>query len=157
MKNLMTVVALMISVTGVGVSLAREEVRCYLGLSSSACHSTPESLSSPQKANSTPSSQTESSSQPQETEEKPPIKLPSAIEEITKIGKEALAPSSESSPEVTNPTTEEEPPTEPPQISRQQPEEKTDISSPTYLSPITEPVELEVIPPPEDSTNSSQN
>ncbi|MEA5536521.1 hypothetical protein [Crocosphaera sp. XPORK-15E] len=37
-KYFLPMTALVISVTGVGVSLAREEVRCYLGLSSAACH-----------------------------------------------------------------------------------------------------------------------
>ncbi|MBR8829842.1 MAG: hypothetical protein N5P05_001201 [Chroococcopsis gigantea SAG 12.99] len=35
MKNILTLLALLISVSGIGVSLAREEVRCLLGLESS--------------------------------------------------------------------------------------------------------------------------
>ncbi|GBF78748.1 hypothetical protein [Aphanothece sacrum] len=36
-KDLVTVVALVISASSVGLSLAREEVRCYLGLQSTEC------------------------------------------------------------------------------------------------------------------------
>jgi hypothetical protein len=39
-KDLLTVFALVVSVSSVGVSLAREEVRCYLGLQSTECHPT---------------------------------------------------------------------------------------------------------------------
>lgn len=164
MKNFFTVFALMVSMTGVAISLAREEVRCYLNLSSSACHSANESPSSTQNANS-PSSQTESSSssQTQQTQEQKPLNLPSSIEELTKVGKEvkdAITPSSssDSSEDTTNPSTQaEEPPTEPTQVSEQPTEQTTEVSSPsTDAQPITESVELEVIPPPEDNTNSSE-
>ncbi|MFM8295264.1 MAG: hypothetical protein ACKN9E_12055 [Microcystaceae cyanobacterium] len=37
MRNLLTVTALLISVTGIVVSLAREELRCQLGLQSAEC------------------------------------------------------------------------------------------------------------------------
>lgn len=37
MKNLITVIALLLSMTGIFVSLAREELRCRLGLSSNEC------------------------------------------------------------------------------------------------------------------------
>ncbi|MEA5508952.1 hypothetical protein VB715_04170 [Crocosphaera sp. UHCC 0190] len=37
-KYFLPMTALVVSVTGVGISLAREEIRCYLGLSSAACH-----------------------------------------------------------------------------------------------------------------------
>ena len=41
--------ALMISVAGIGVSLAREEFRCYLGLTSTACQSSEIKSTSPTK------------------------------------------------------------------------------------------------------------
>ena len=42
MKNFVTVIALMVSMTGIFVSLAREELRCKLGLSGDACRSSTE-------------------------------------------------------------------------------------------------------------------
>ncbi|MDJ0510412.1 MAG: hypothetical protein QNJ64_14325 [Crocosphaera sp.] len=38
-KYFLSMTALMVSVAGIGVSLAREEFRCYLGLSSPECNS----------------------------------------------------------------------------------------------------------------------
>jgi hypothetical protein len=43
MRNLLTLVALLVSVSGIAVSLAREEVRCYLGLESVKCLATEKS------------------------------------------------------------------------------------------------------------------
>jgi len=40
MRNLLTLAALLLSTTGIFVSLAREELRCRLGLSSTACVAT---------------------------------------------------------------------------------------------------------------------
>jgi hypothetical protein len=37
MKNLLTLIALFVSTSGILISLAREEVRCYLGLESLKC------------------------------------------------------------------------------------------------------------------------
>ncbi len=42
MKNFVTVIALMVSTTGIFVSLAREELRCRLGLSPETCQSSVE-------------------------------------------------------------------------------------------------------------------
>jgi hypothetical protein len=44
MRNFVTVVALMVSTTGIFVSLAREELRCKFGLSSEACQPSVENL-----------------------------------------------------------------------------------------------------------------
>ncbi|MDJ0731889.1 MAG: hypothetical protein QNJ33_18055 [Crocosphaera sp.] len=46
-KYFLSMTALMISVAGIGVSLAREEFRCYLGLVSAACHSSEIKSTSP--------------------------------------------------------------------------------------------------------------
>ena len=46
-KYFLPMTALMISTVGVGVSLAREEFRCYLGLSSSVCDSSAVKSTSP--------------------------------------------------------------------------------------------------------------
>ncbi|MEB3227255.1 MAG: hypothetical protein VKJ27_02640 [Synechocystis sp.] len=40
MRNVLTLIALLLSSTGIFVSLAREELRCHLGLSSTACVAT---------------------------------------------------------------------------------------------------------------------
>ncbi|MDB9420056.1 hypothetical protein PN467_05850, partial [Microcystis aeruginosa CS-563/04] len=37
MKNILPILALLMSVSGIAVSLGREEVRCHLGLESAAC------------------------------------------------------------------------------------------------------------------------
>lgn len=46
-KYFFSMTALMVSVAGIGVSLAREEFRCYLGLVSAACHSSEIQSTSP--------------------------------------------------------------------------------------------------------------
>ena len=46
-KYFLSMTALMISVAGIGVSLAREEFRCYLGLVSTACQSSEIKSTSP--------------------------------------------------------------------------------------------------------------
>jgi len=37
MNNILPILALLMSVSGIAVSLGREEVRCHLGLESAAC------------------------------------------------------------------------------------------------------------------------
>jgi hypothetical protein len=44
MRNVVTVIALMVSMAGIFVSLAREELRCKLGLSAEACQPSVENL-----------------------------------------------------------------------------------------------------------------
>ena len=44
MRNFVTVIALMVSMAGIFVSLAREELRCRLGLSAEACQPAAENL-----------------------------------------------------------------------------------------------------------------
>ena len=46
-KYFLSMTALMVSVAGIGVSLAREEFRCYLGLASAACNSSEMKSTSP--------------------------------------------------------------------------------------------------------------
>ncbi len=48
-KYFLSMTALMVSVAGIGVSLAREEFRCYLGLVSAACESSEIKSTSPTK------------------------------------------------------------------------------------------------------------
>ncbi|WP_157464609.1 hypothetical protein [Crocosphaera chwakensis] len=48
-KYFLSMTALMVSVAGIGVSLAREEFRCYLGLVSAACDSSEIKSTSPTK------------------------------------------------------------------------------------------------------------
>lgn len=48
-KYFLSMTALMVSVAGIGVSLAREEFRCYLGLVSDACESSQIKSTSPTK------------------------------------------------------------------------------------------------------------
>ncbi len=48
-KYFLSMTALMVSVAGIGVSLAREEFRCYLGLTSTACQSSEIKSTSPTK------------------------------------------------------------------------------------------------------------
>ncbi|ACB51390.1 hypothetical protein cce_2040 [Crocosphaera subtropica ATCC 51142] len=51
-KYFLSMTALMVSVAGIGVSLAREEFRCYLGLVSAACDSSQIKSTSPTKGES---------------------------------------------------------------------------------------------------------
>lgn len=44
MKSMLTLLALVISVTGVFVSIAREELRCYMGLDAISCQSNPDTV-----------------------------------------------------------------------------------------------------------------
>lgn len=74
MRNLITVIALIVSITGVFVSLAREELRCRLGLQSAECRSSiPNSNELTNHSNPTSpnvkESQSESSTTPVETSE----------------------------------------------------------------------------------------
>ena len=50
-KYFLSMTALMVSVAGIGVSLAREEFRCYLGLESAACNSSEIKSTSPTQKN----------------------------------------------------------------------------------------------------------
>ncbi|WP_013321531.1 hypothetical protein [Gloeothece verrucosa] len=175
MKNFLTVFALMVSVSGIAVSLAREEVRCYLGLSSSACHSTDESHLSPRKihfseSDRRSSSPRESSTQKRETQqhhEQTPENEPLSRVEETQHNKEVKdatpSASSNSSQEVTltDPSPKvEEPPTAAPEVTAKPTEPTKEVSaSSSEAQPLTHSVELEVIPPPEDhnSTQPHQN
>jgi hypothetical protein len=91
-KNLLTLVALFVSVSGIAVSLAREEVRCYLGLESSECAATrpitpvttPPVTPTPQPAEQVAKEETKPSEpiQPSETPESPQESISIPLEVI---------------------------------------------------------------------------
>jgi hypothetical protein len=91
-KNLLTLVALFVSVSGIAVSLAREEVRCYLGLDSSECAATrpispvtkPPVTPAPQPPQEVVKEETKPSEpiQPLETPETPPESISIPLEVI---------------------------------------------------------------------------
>jgi hypothetical protein len=133
MRDLLTLVALIVSSAGVIVSLTREEVRCYLGLPSTACQ-TSSREASPRLENREPEKVTDSPSLPTNLANP----LPSS--------------------EVDNQTSRslQVPPTEPPastavSVPSSQPESGSG-SEETQ----THSIPLEVIPPPSEATDNSQ-
>ncbi|MDB9505895.1 hypothetical protein PN502_02015, partial [Microcystis aeruginosa CS-338/01] len=69
MKNILAILALLMSVSGIAVSLGREEVRCHLGLESAACPREEEKTSEDTPA-------TTPESPPATTPESPPATTP---------------------------------------------------------------------------------
>ncbi|MGK7930032.1 MAG: hypothetical protein AB4041_01170 [Microcystaceae cyanobacterium] len=74
MKNVLTLLALCVSLTGVAASVLREEMRCYLGLASQGCPTSEKPtlpLSLPQKSNLEDLKPSKSLSQPKAIEPSP--------------------------------------------------------------------------------------
>jgi hypothetical protein len=132
MKNVLPVFALLISISGIALSLGREEVRCYLGLESTGCPGKSTRETEPRSIGS-PRSKTTRTVGPEPRASPPPASAPAPEPPI----------SSGTLPEDTAPlptgTAENKTSGEPsPEV----------VPSPE-LSP--ESVPLEVIPPPEPS------
>jgi hypothetical protein len=149
MRNVLTLLALMVSVSGIMVSLAREEVRCYLALSSASCQHPESSSAQEGDRNLSPSMNINQSTSPREKTEavqensQPVVNTTQEASEISKV-KEDIP----DLPAVADPNnnTPEEPVSENP------------ISPPVTSQPVTndqqltKSVELEVIPPPEQDS-----
>lgn len=123
MRNAVAVVALLISVGGIFVSLAREEMRCYLGLANEC--GIQEKMSDP-----SPEPIQESVKEPQKEET---VSSPKTVERVT----ESKPEESTSEPEAVSETKE--------------PSEKL-IEKETVQKSLSEPFKsqpIEVIPPPE--------
>lgn len=147
MKNTLTLFALMISVSGIVVSLAREEVRCYLGLSSTSCPPTPNnSVSSPSSA---PSALEENKIPESETLETK-VKIELETRKINEVNQESLdlAPI-EDLVNNTPPETVKLPTTSEQVLEKSIDKSPLGEDSPQFTN---EPIELEVIPPPAENT-----
>lgn len=143
MRDLLTLVALIVSSAGVIVSLTREEVRCYLGLPSTACQT---------------SSREASPSLPQHPQASPRLEN----RELEKVTNSPSLPTHLANPlpssEVDNQTSRslQVPLTEPPasttvSVPSSQPESGSG-SEETQ----THSIPLEVIPPPSEAADNSQ-
>ncbi len=170
MRNLLTVTALLISVTGIFVSLAREELRCQLGLQSAECAGRVEQL---QPSSSTATAQeptqelkkTESPRHPgQMLMEKLPtaeqvrnIIAPSSTE--TTSGQKAIQKPTRTEPKTLPPVGEETPPIAPPAQEKMpaetsqetaQTSPETASNAPAELSPsgATQPSAIQPSAPP---------
>ena len=80
-KYFISMTALMVSVAGIGVSLAREEFRCYLGLASAACQSSEIKSTSPTKVESISDQETSKNSDSnhqQKLDKAPPLNAKSS-------------------------------------------------------------------------------
>lgn len=146
MKNALTVLALTLSISGIVVSLAREEVRCYLGLSSLACPPSRDSQST-----SAPPANIETAEPAPENSDPPLNRVPEAPQ-MSKVRGDAFnLPAAEEPADNSPPDSADVPP-----ASAQLPENSNntaaeDAQAEEYAQPITEPIELEVIPPPEET------
>ncbi len=158
MRNILTVIALLVSVSGIGVSLAREEMRCFLGLSDVNCNSA--NNNSPSQVRVSPSSQpptqmkTEENieTQPENQTATQPETKPSPTE-LSKREKNTTDSLLETEPVKTKPQTVVEVSPQPSEVSNnhQSQSEKNIQPSPETVAPLTHAVELEVIPPPEET------
>ncbi len=141
MKNVLPVLALLLSVSGIAVSLGREEVRCYIGLESQACPREIPSESKPDRNETVPKD-----TAPTETTRVEPAPEVSPAPSPSPAGTEAtISPSPEVRPE-SSPTA----------VTKEQ--EKTPVSEPSPEAvpspqPTSESVPIEVVPPPESPAN----
>lgn len=146
MKNILPILALLMSVSGIAVSLGREEVRCHLGLESAACPREEEKTSEDTPA-------TTPESPPATTPESPQIE--ETPTETTRNSEVSPSPESETPVEFTpipenNPSPEvtpENPPTPETKAVEKTPDaEKSPDVNPSKEGE-TESIPLEVIPP----------
>ena len=142
MKNILAILALLMSVSGIAVSLGREEVRCHLGLESAACpreeektsEDTPATTPESPQIEETPAETTRNSEASPEVSPSPKSETPV---EFTPI------PENNPSPEV--------PPENPPTPETKAVEKTPDAEKSPDVNPSkdgeTESIPLEVIPP----------
>lgn len=127
-RDMLAMTALIVSVTGIGVSLAREEVRCYLGLSSTACESLENKSASPFHL--------------QQTTNKPPENKPSDTPTT-----EPILPENENSPSQTSSARESLPTLNPVDAAEiPSTEGELSISQPMPTEPLSETIESENSP-----------
>ncbi len=98
MKNLLTLIALCVSLSGVAASVLREEMRCYLGLTSQSCTTSEKPtlpVSSPQKS-------TSDDPKPSKSLTKPKAIQPSSEKSVISEPNEVVSPPDtvESPPDV---------------------------------------------------------
>ncbi|MDY7049420.1 MAG: hypothetical protein RPG89_12575 [Microcystis panniformis WG22] len=154
MKNILPILALLMSVSGIAVSLGREEVRCHLGLESAACPREEEKTSED-----TPATTRESppATTPATTPESPRIEATPAetTRNIEPSPEVFPSPKSETPVEFTpipeNNPSPEVPPENPPTPETKAVEKTPDAEKSPDVNPSkdgeTKSIPLEVIPP----------
>ena len=152
MKNILAILALLMSVSGIAVSLGREEVRCHLGLESAACPREEEKTSEDTPA--TP--RIPPRNYPQLPQNLPRYQeLPRELTAIAKSPEVSPSPEKETPVEFTpipeNNPSPEVPPENPPTPETKAVEKTPDAEKSPDVNPSkdgeTESIPLEVIPP----------
>ncbi|MFN9174348.1 MAG: hypothetical protein ACK58N_07505 [Synechocystis sp.] len=113
MRNVLTLVALLLSSTGIFVSLAREELRCRLGLSSTECVATEQGPNATNESNISADPQVNQQNKGLDGAQpdlKSPVPSTAKLMETVDQLREKMTPPSGSEPSV-----EEAPPSTPPQ------------------------------------------
>lgn len=150
MKNILPILALLMSVSGIAVSLGREEVRCHLGLESAACPREEEKTTEDTPAT-TPESPPATTPESPQIEETPP----ETTRNIEVSPEVSPSPESETPVEFTpipeNNPSPEVPPENPPTSETKAVEKTPDAEKSPDVNPSkegeTESIPLEVIPP----------
>lgn len=139
MRNLLSFLALIISLAGVGISLTREEIRCWVGLSSDACQSSGTLQSPGLTPQSSPTSRQETDSTEVKRESSPPASPVKAMDKPI-VGTQDLSPVPETQP---SPTAEKQDTAVAPTVA------KESTAPPVPSQEASQPIE--VIPPPSES------
>jgi hypothetical protein len=154
MRDLITLTALVVSISGIAVSLAREEVRCHLGFPSASCpQSSPVQGEKPEIDSDRPDPPSQpAASQPKILRDRPESQpdLPDNTEPATPVLPEALPETPPEQPTATSPFVPNSPS---PEVTKPE-ETTTDLSNPLQSessNPLDRPIPLKVEPPPSDS------
>ena len=139
MRNLLSFLALIISLAGVGISVTREEIRCWVGLSSNACQSSGTLQSPGLTRNSSPNLRQETDSTEVNRELSSPTSPVKAIDKST-VETQDLSPVPETQP---SPTAEKQDAAVAPTVA------KESATPPVSSEEASQPIE--VIPPPPES------
>ena len=146
MRNLLSFLALIISLAGVGISLTREEIRCWVGLSSNACQSSRPLESpvlrpqSPQLTPSSPAAPVKAIDKPTEETSQPTV----GTQGLSPVSATKPSPIAETQDSEVAPTVAKEP--ESPPVSSEEASQPIEVIPPPPSQP------LEVTPPPTPST-----
>jgi hypothetical protein len=151
MRDVLTVFAVIISMTGVVISLTREELRCWAGLASTACQSSrPETAPSPNFNSPLPASR--EAKRVQSPSQAPSDSVLPATEGATtapKLTRNEPAPASQDTPTGSQPMEVAPPASGVSQAANQTP--NSPPPSPSEQSQGSQPIE--VIPPPSEAAN----
>lgn len=146
MRNLLSFLALIISVAGLGISLTREEIRCWVGLPSNACQSSRPFQLPVVAPQSSPTLRQDTDSREVIRESSPPATAVKTIDKTTEANSKP--------PESTVPETKPSPAAEK-QNSEVVPTVAKE-SAPTTTPSQEASQPIEVIPPPNESSQPIQ-